>query len=134
MIMRLILVDKEALAPYIEVLRMPLRMWTHDDWTDREALRKTFHDHYAHIREIVPKENLLEWVPQDGYEPICTFLGKPVPEEPFPYINKGDSAAEMHKAIGYIRAVILLGQYLKKPVLFGAVSLGAWWYMRRVSK
>ncbi|KAH8663498.1 hypothetical protein BGZ60DRAFT_379684 [Tricladium varicosporioides] len=107
---------------------------THDDWTDREALRKTFHEHYAHIREIVPRENILEWAPQDGYEPICKFLGKPVPGEPFPHINKGDSVAEIHKNIGYIGTAKLLGQYLRKPVLYSAVVLGAWWYTKRMLK
>ena len=110
---------------------MPLRMWTKDDWEDRQKLRQAFVEHYAHIREIVQKENLLEWRPQDGYEPICKFLGKPVPNEPFPNINKGDAAAQMHKPLAYIRAVTLLKSYLKWPAITGAVVLAAGWYARR---
>lgn len=39
------------------------------------------------IRGLVPKERLLEWSVEDGWAPLCTFLGKSVPEEPFPHAN-----------------------------------------------
>ena len=39
------------------------------------------------IRGLVPKERLLEWSAEDGWEPLCKFLGKEVPNEPFPRIN-----------------------------------------------
>jgi hypothetical protein len=42
----------------------------------------------------VPKENLLEWEPRAGWEPLCEFLGKPVPKEPFPYANKGNDVSD----------------------------------------
>lgn len=58
-------------------------------WQDRTALRHGFDRHYTHIRSIVPKDNLLEYRPQQAWEPVCEFLGKPVPEEPFPRANEG---------------------------------------------
>lgn len=39
------------------------------------------------VRGLVPKQNLLEWSVEDGWEPLCKFLGKPVPKEPFPRVN-----------------------------------------------
>lgn len=39
------------------------------------------------IRGLVPKERLLEWSVEDGWAPLCTFLGKSVPDEPFPHAN-----------------------------------------------
>lgn len=39
------------------------------------------------IRGLVPKERLLEWSVEDGWAPLCSFLGKPVPDEPFPHAN-----------------------------------------------
>lgn len=39
------------------------------------------------IRGLVPKERLLEWSVEDGWAPLCNFLGKPAPEEPFPHAN-----------------------------------------------
>lgn len=39
------------------------------------------------IRGLVPKERLLEWYIEDGWEPLCKFLGKPVPDVEFPHAN-----------------------------------------------
>jgi hypothetical protein len=39
------------------------------------------------IRGLVPKERLLEWYIDDGWEPLCKFLGKPVPGVEFPHAN-----------------------------------------------
>jgi hypothetical protein len=39
------------------------------------------------IRGLVPKERLLEWYIEDGWEPLCKFLCKPVPEVEFPHAN-----------------------------------------------
>jgi hypothetical protein len=38
----------------------------------------------------VPPERLLEWSAQDGWEPLCKFLGKDIPDEPFPHVNTSD--------------------------------------------
>lgn len=54
------------------------------------ALRQGFIDHYEHVRSIVLKEDLLEFKPQDGWESLCKFLGKEVPDEPFLHINDAD--------------------------------------------
>lgn len=44
-------------------------------------------EHEAMIKGLVPKERLLEWYIEDGWEPLCKFLGKPVPNVPFPHAN-----------------------------------------------
>jgi hypothetical protein len=43
------------------------------------------------IRGLVPKERLLEWHIGDGWEPLCKFLGKPVPNVEFPHANAANS-------------------------------------------
>ncbi|KAH8660684.1 hypothetical protein BGZ60DRAFT_530698 [Tricladium varicosporioides] len=54
-----------------------------------------FYDfHNDHIREIVPKEKLLEFKAQDGWAPLCKFLGKEIPTgENKEYPHKNDSKA-----------------------------------------
>ena len=32
-----------------------------------------------YVINTVPKENLLVWNLKDGWEPLCKFLGKPIP-------------------------------------------------------
>lgn len=44
-------------------------------------------EHCNMVRGLVPKERLLEWSVEDGWAPLCKFLGKPVPDEPFPHAN-----------------------------------------------
>lgn len=39
------------------------------------------------VRGLVHKDRLLEWYIEDGWEPLCKFLGKPVPDTPFPHAN-----------------------------------------------
>ena len=40
------------------------------------------------MENTVPKEDLLVWQVKDGWEPICEFLDKPVPEGPIPHENR----------------------------------------------
>ncbi|MBO0802279.1 MAG: sulfotransferase family protein [Nocardiopsaceae bacterium] len=44
--------------------------------------------HNEEVRKYVPPGQLLEWSPSDGWEPLCEFLGKPVPAEPLPHVNE----------------------------------------------
>ncbi|AEO71876.1 uncharacterized protein THITE_2148457 [Thermothielavioides terrestris NRRL 8126] len=44
-------------------------------------------EHCNMIRGLVPKHRLLEWYIEDGWEPLCKFLGKPVPDVEFPHAN-----------------------------------------------
>jgi hypothetical protein len=46
-----------------------------------------YREHIATVRGLVPKERLLEWTVDDGWEPLCKFLGKEVPTEEFPSGN-----------------------------------------------
>ncbi|KAM4066830.1 hypothetical protein HRG_000848 [Hirsutella rhossiliensis] len=43
--------------------------------------------HHRVIREMVPPERLLFYSLGDGWEPLCRFLGKPVPDLEFPRVN-----------------------------------------------
>lgn len=50
-----------------------------------------YEEHTAMIRGLVPKENLLDWSAEDGWEPLCKFLGKDVPDKEFPSGNMGST-------------------------------------------
>ncbi|WP_305786659.1 sulfotransferase family protein [Symbioplanes lichenis] len=54
---------------------------------DRERAIKTFQEHNAAVRREVPAPRLLEFRVRDGWQPLCDFLGEPVPGEPFPHVN-----------------------------------------------
>jgi hypothetical protein len=58
------------------------------DRLDDEAVAKAAYErHNAEVRASVPSERLLQWEPDDGWEPICAALGVAVPDQPFPHTN-----------------------------------------------
>jgi hypothetical protein len=54
---------------------------------DRDHAIGVYLAHNRKVREIVPPERLLVFYPAEGLAPLCTFLGVPVPDEPFPRVN-----------------------------------------------
>ena len=55
---------------------------------DRDILEA----HHAKVREVVPQHQLLEMELNEGWEPLCKFLGLPIPQEPFPKANDAKAA------------------------------------------
>jgi len=60
----------------------------------RANARKVYEEHYSEIRRITPKKRLLEYRLGEGWEPLCRFLGKPIPDVPFPHINETEMLKE----------------------------------------
>jgi hypothetical protein len=56
----------------------------------RIVAKERYRRHYAEIRCAVDEERLLEFRLEDGWEPLCQFLGKEMPDVPFPVKNKRD--------------------------------------------
>ena len=57
-------------------------------WTAVEAGRdeaeRFFEEWNSNVIKTVPRERLLVYDVREGWEPLCKFLGLPVPDEPFP--------------------------------------------------
>lgn len=66
----------------------------HEAWAKLPVAHK---EHYMMVREMVPPEQLLEFNLDDGWEPLCRFLGVPIPDLPFPHHNKRESIMERRK-------------------------------------
>lgn len=58
---------------------------------DREYAKAIFNAWNEEVKRTVPPDRLLVFEVKDGWEPLCRFLGVPVPSTPFPHANKGDS-------------------------------------------
>ena len=54
---------------------------------DRAGLINAFSTHNEAVRSAVPASQLLVYQVRDGWEPLCAFLGTPVPTKPFPRTN-----------------------------------------------
>lgn len=54
---------------------------------DREYAMDVFRRHNEEVKVHVAAEKLLVYEVKEGWEPLCAFLGVPVPDEPFPRLN-----------------------------------------------
>ena len=53
----------------------------------KEALIAAFLRHNDEVRRTIAPERLLEFQISEGWEPLCAFLDRPVPDAPFPRVN-----------------------------------------------
>jgi hypothetical protein len=67
------------------------------DWNDRDSAMAAYERHNDAVRQGVPPDRLLEWAPDNGWEPLCAALDLPVPSTAFPHKN---SAREFRVSFG----------------------------------
>lgn len=83
--------------------------------------------HVAMVRGLVPKERLLEWTVEDGWEPLCAFLGKEVPKDvPFPTSNSGAEFNNRSDEIVKSRATAAMRNLAICVAV--VIAVGAWAY------
>jgi hypothetical protein len=58
-----------------------------DHLHDREWLIDYFRRHTDEVKAAIPPDRLLVYEVGEGWDPLCRFLGVPVPGEPFPSQN-----------------------------------------------
>ena len=70
--------------------------------TDRDSLIATFNAHEAAVKAAIPRARLLVFDVREGWEPLCRFLDRPVPSNPFPRTNsKEEFFALIEKATSH---------------------------------
>ena len=68
---------------------------------------------------MVPKEDILIWNVKDGWEPLCSFLGKEVPDGPIPHENRtGDIEYIRNYLYKHKMYAVGMKHVLKNLVLF----------------
>lgn len=96
----------------------------------RRKARERYHRHYAEVRTAAPEGRLLEYRLEDGWGPLCGFLGKPVPEVPFPHANKRkDHVARVVARQNIFLKIVALGMVRKlwPAVLLAVVAGFGYW-------
>ena len=127
---------------------------------DRRILKTGYERHYERMQKIVPSEQLLMLTLGDGWGPLCKFLGKPVPDEPFPKLNESrvfrENYYKLHRraipagllklslpfflAAGSLRLAPLImqsdyakgmnEQLVRVIIASGVILTGLWWALR----
>jgi hypothetical protein len=105
----------------------PAAYGTLADYSPSGPARAAFHEHYARIRAIAPKERLLEYHVKEGWEPLCEFLGKPVPEGEFPRVNDTKAFIRVHAFMWWLALSRMVGTIalMSAPVVGAAAAF--WW-------
>jgi hypothetical protein len=65
------------------------------DVRDKQHVIEKYQQHNDQVKRVIPGERLLVYEVSQGWEPLCGFLGVPVPhQEPFPKVNTTDEFRE----------------------------------------
>ncbi len=81
-----------------------VRDFFRNDWR-KESLINCFNEHNAKVIKECPKDKLLVYEVGQGWEPLCTFLDKPIPTVPFPNVNDSkafQTRVRFINAAGYV--------------------------------
>lgn len=107
--------------------------------TSENNMKRFYVDYHENLRHIVPRERLLEFKVQDGYKPLCDFLGVPVPttvigekeiEEPFPRVNEGATFGDRMTVSRKLQNKRLLKKTARAVSIIATVGAGLW-FLRR---
>jgi len=81
-------------------------------------LAAQYEAHNAQVKASVPADQFLVFNVKEGWAPLCQFLGKVVPDEPFPNVNE---SAELMTATKVMKSV----SYIWLPVVAVIVALAS---------
>ncbi|KAK3676117.1 hypothetical protein LTR78_003867 [Recurvomyces mirabilis] len=95
----------------------------------RARSRNAYRHHYRDVRDCVPREMLLEFKLEDGWEPLCAFLGKAVPGVPFPHENETKANKRSFVELGQL-GMKRIASRLALIVLAIGLPITAAWFLR----
>lgn len=80
---------RDPSSPHARMIRKLIWDGTfHGRFEDKAYAISVFQTHNEEVKRLVPPEKLLVYDVKEGWEPLCTFLGVPVPlDMPFPHLN-----------------------------------------------
>lgn len=68
--------------------------WDFGGDLSKDSVIASYERHNDEVRRRIPPERLLVFEAGEGWEPLCAFLGVPVPDEPFPKTNERENFDE----------------------------------------
>jgi len=66
---------------------------------DKAFAEKIFNEHIESVKNTVPADRLLVMQISEGWEPLCKFLGHPIPDQDLPHLNKKENFRTMLKGL-----------------------------------
>lgn len=68
-------------------IQLAVNDYLQDRMHDRDHLIRRLREHNEEVRRTSPASRLLVFDVKEGWDPLCNFLARPVPDTPFPHIN-----------------------------------------------
>lgn len=79
---------QELMPSFQREFRMETTGGKPENYLDRETLRENYEQYIKRVQKAIPKNRLLVFNVKEGWEPLCKYLGKPIPEDiPFPHVH-----------------------------------------------
>jgi hypothetical protein len=92
---------------------------------DKESVIASYNEHNESVKRECPKDKLLVFNVEEGWEPLCAFLNKPIPAEPFP---RGNDTQEF---LGHLRKGNMIGYTMMAVITLVPLGIGLvatyWW-------
>lgn len=89
---------------------------------DKEFCIKIFNEYNQTVMRECPKDKLLVFQVEQGWKPLCQFLGCPVPDVPFPHVNDTEQFQQHLVGINRIGYGVVAGLVLLTAGLVYGVS------------
>ncbi|CAK9033330.1 unnamed protein product [Durusdinium trenchii] len=77
----------------------------HSDAQDsKQQCIQSYRKHLQNLTQAIPKDRLLIFNMSDGWAPLCNFLGKSIPKQPFPHVDIFQSSFDiLEKASSFVQ-------------------------------
>lgn len=85
--------------PFAPVVKNVVHRFFDDEIHDHDHLIAVFNQHNEDVKKTIPKDRLLVFEAKDGWAPLCKFLGRPVPSDPYPRVNSKEEMKPMMAAM-----------------------------------
>jgi hypothetical protein len=104
-------------------------IWKHlhrDTMPDRAKATAFYNQHIEEVKAAVPPERLLIFTANQGWGPLCRFVGAAVPNGPFPNVNDRAEFQKIKRNIARGAYVILgVGAVIAAALAYGIARLMA---------
>jgi hypothetical protein len=122
------------ITPFVPRMRHLRRMFDRLIWDgkfdgrfeDRAHTIGVFNRHNEEVKQAVPADRLLVYEVKEGWGPLCSFLGVPIPKgKPFPHLNDAEEFRSRIRRTAFVMRAVA-GSVLGALALFVAWVVVKW--------
>ena len=88
--------------------------------------RPKYREHNALVKRLTPSEQLLVFRLDQGWEPLCTFLHRPIPAMAFPRIDESSALQGEIRSVLWVGLMNLFPSFAKVALATAVLALALW--------